>query len=257
MSTSTTNITDARHTRRTTIADKTVLVTGANRGLGHALVQEALRRGAKRVYAASRQPLTHPDERVTPVVLDVTSPAQIQAAAERVESLDILINNAGVSIPDDLSDRDMFEQHFAVNLFGTWGVTEAFLPSLISSSGAVVNVVSLGALAAVPVLPAYSTSKAAAFSLTQSLRALLAGRGVEVHAVLPGPIDTDMVRDLPIPKTAPEPVAQGIFDGVENGDEEIFPDPMSAMMTEAWRTGVAKELERQNAALVQAQPLAA
>ena len=99
------------------------------------------------------------------------------------------------------------------------------------------NVVSVGALAAVPVLPAYWASKAAAFSLTQSLRALLAGRGVEVHAVLPCPIDTDMLRDLPIPKTPPE----GMFDGVENGDEDLFPDPMSATMTEAWRTGVAKE----------------
>ena len=99
------------------------------------------------------------------------------------------------------------------------------------------NVVSVGALAAVPVLPAYWASKTAAFSLTQSLRALLAGRGVEVHAVPPCPIDTDMLRDLPIPKTAPE----GMFDGVENGDEDLFPDPMSATMTEAWRTGVAKE----------------
>jgi hypothetical protein len=80
---------------------------------------------------------------------------------------------------------------------------------------------------------------------------------VEVHAVLPGPIDTDMVRDLPIPKTAPESVAQGIFDGLENRDEDIFPDPMSAMMAEGWRTGVGKQLERQNAALVQAPPLAA
>ena len=99
------------------------------------------------------------------------------------------------------------------------------------------NVVSVGAVAAVPVLPAYWASKAAAFSLTQSLRALLAGRGVEVHAVLPCPIDTDMLRDLPIPKTPPE----RMFDGVENGDEDLFPDPMSATMTEAWRTGVAKE----------------
>ena len=108
-----------------------------------------------------------------------------------------------------------------------------------------------------PVLPAYSASKAAAFSLTQSLRALLAGRGVKVHAVMPGPIDTDMVRDLPIPKAPPESVARGIFDGVENGDEEIFPDPVSETMADSWRTGAAKELERQNAALVQAQPLAA
>jgi NAD(P)-dependent dehydrogenase (short-subunit alcohol dehydrogenase family) len=159
--------------------------------------------------------------------LDVTDAARIQAASERVESLDILINNAGVSVPDDPSDRAAFERHLAVNLFGTWGVTEAFVPSLSKSKGAVVNVVSVGALAAVPVLPAYSASKAAVFSLTQSLRALLAARGVEVHAVLPGPIDTDMVRDLPIPETAPESVAQGIFDGVENGDEDIFPDAMA------------------------------
>jgi NAD(P)-dependent dehydrogenase (short-subunit alcohol dehydrogenase family) len=257
MSTSTANITEARHRGRAAIADKTVLVTGANRGLGQALVEEALRRGAKRVYAASRQPFTHPDPRVTAMMLDVTDETQVQQAAERVESLEILINNAGVSVHDDLSDRAAFEQHFAVNLFGTWGVTEAFLPSLSRSSGAVVNVVSVGALAAVPVLPAYSASKAAAFSLTQSLRALLAGRGVGVHAVLPGPIDTDMVRDLPIPKTAPESVARGILDGVENGDEDIFPDPVSAMMAESWRTGAVKELERQNAALVQAQPIAA
>jgi NAD(P)-dependent dehydrogenase (short-subunit alcohol dehydrogenase family) len=243
--------------KSTTTRGKTVLVTGANRGLGQALVEEVLRRGAKRVYAATRQPFTHPDDRVTPVIMDVTDPAQIQAAAERVQSLDILINNAGMSVPDDLSDRVALERHLAVNLFGTWGVADAFLPSLIQSSGRIVNVVSIGAFAAVPVLPAYSASKAAAFSLTQSLRALLAGRGVKVHAAMPGPIDTDMVRDLPIPKAPPESVARGIFDGVENGDEEIFPDPVSEMMAESWRTGAAKELERQNAALLQAQPLAA
>jgi NAD(P)-dependent dehydrogenase (short-subunit alcohol dehydrogenase family) len=93
--------------------------------------------------------------------------------------------------------------------------------------------------------------------VTQSLRALLAGRGVSVHAVMPGPIDTDMVRDLPIPKTPPESVARGIFDGMENGEEEIFPDPVAETMAESWRTGAAKELERQNAALVQPQALSA
>jgi NAD(P)-dependent dehydrogenase (short-subunit alcohol dehydrogenase family) len=257
MSTSTAKITEGQHKEHAAIVNKTVLVTGANRGLGQGLVEEALRRGAKRVYATSRQPFTHPDPRVTPMILDVTDETQVEQAVERVESLDILINNAGVSVPDDLSDPGAFEHHLAVNLFGTWRVTEAFLPSLSRSSGAIVNVVSLGALAAVPVLPAYSASKAAALSLTQSLRALLAGRGVQVHAVLPGPIDTDMVRELPIPKTAPEAVAKGILDGVQNGDEDIFPDPMSAMMAEAWRTGVVKELERQNAALVTAEPIAA
>ncbi len=240
-----------------TIMNKTVLVTGANRGLGQALVDEVLRRGAKRVYAASRRPMVVPDQRVTPLILDVTAPAQIQEAADAVESLDILINNAGVSVADDLSDRAAFEQHLAVNLYGTLDVTQAFLPSLIRSRGAVVNIVSLGAVAAVPVLPAYSVSKAASLSLTQSLRALLAGRGVNVYAVMPGPIDTDMVRDLDIPKTSAEDVARGTLDGVEQGEEDIFPDPMAQSLAAGWRAGVTKELERQNAALVAAEPIAA
>ena len=240
-----------------TIADKTVLVTGANRGIGQALVEEALRRGAKRVYAGTRQPLTHPDARVTPLTLDVTNPAQIQAAAEQVESLDILINNAGVFLYDDLSDRAALQQHLAVNLFGTWGVTQGFLPLLVRSRGAIVNNVSIMALAPLPLTPAYSISKAAAFSLTQSLRALLAGRGVRVHAVLTGPVDTDMTRDLEIPKSSPESVASAILDGVERGEEDIFPDPMSQTMAEGWRSGAAKTLERQNAALAQAAPAAA
>jgi NAD(P)-dependent dehydrogenase (short-subunit alcohol dehydrogenase family) len=239
------------------IADKTVLVTGANRGLGRALVDEALRRGAKRVYAASRQPMVVADERVAPVTLDVTDRVQIQDVVDSVESLDILINNAGVSVPDDLSDRSAFERHLAVNLYGTLDVTQAFLGSLTPNHGAVVNVVSLGALAGVPVLPAYSASKAAALSVTQSLRALLVGRGVSVHAVLPGPIDTDMVRALDIPKTPPEDVARATLDGVERGEDEIFPDPMSQSFEHGWRAGVAKELERQNAALVATEPIAA
>ena len=234
------------------LMDKSVLVTGANRGLGRALVDEVLRRGAKRVYAASRQPMVVTDERVTPLTLDVTDPAQIQEAVASVESLDILINNAGVSVADDLSDRSAFEEHLAVNLYGTLDVTQAFLPSLTRSHGAVVNVVSLGAVAAVPVLPAYSVSKAAALSVTQSLRALLAGQGVSVYAVMPGPIDTDMVRALEIPKTPPEDVAQATLDGMERGEEEIFPDPLSQLLADGWRAGVAKELERQNAAMVPA-----
>src|SRR3981189_3453426 len=141
-----------------TIADKTVLVTGANRGIGQALVEEALRRGAKRVYAGTRQPLAHADGRVTPLSLDVTNAAQTQAAVERVESLDILINNAGLGLYDDLSDRAALQQHLAVNLYGTYDVTQAFLPLLSRSRGAIVNVLSVAAWAAVPVLPAYSIS---------------------------------------------------------------------------------------------------
>jgi short chain dehydrogenase len=188
------------------LRDKTVLVTGANRRLGRALDDEALGRGAKRIYAASRQPMVVPDERVTPLILDVTDPAQIQDVADRVESLDILINNAGVSVADDLTDRSAFEWHLAVNLYGTLDVTQAFLPALTRSRG---------------------------------------------------PIDTDMVRALDIPKTPPGDVARATLDGVERGEEEIFPDPMAQSLADGWRTGVAKQFERQNAAMVHAEPNAA
>jgi len=240
-----------------TVADRAVLVTGANRGIGQALVEEALRRAAKRVYAGTRQPLAHSDGRVTPLTLDVTNAAQIQGAVERVASLDILINNAGVDLYGDLGDRAKLEQHLAVNLFGTYGVTQAFLPMLTRSQGAIVNVLSLSAVAALPFDPHYSISKAAALSLSQSLRALLAGSGVRVHVVLAGPVDTDMTRALDIPKSAPESVARAIFDGVEKGEDEIFPDPMSGSLAEGWRSGAVKALERQFAAYVEESPVKA
>ena len=232
------------------IENKTMLITGANRGIGRALVEEALTRGAKRVYAAMRQPLAHSDGRVTPLTLDVTDATQIQGAVEDVGSLNILVNNGGVDLHDDLSDRAGIDRHLAVNFFGTHGVTQAFLPLLTDSRGAIVNILSMAGLAAVPFSPAYSISKAAAFSLTQSLRALWAGRGVKVHAVLAGPVDTDMSRDLQIPKASPESVGRSILDGIENGEEDIFPDPMSQSVAEGWRNGAPKALERQFAAFV-------
>lgn len=227
------------------IANKTILITGANRGLGKALVEEALRRGAKRIYAGSRQSFVHGDARVTPLLLDVTNMAQVEAAAKSVGALDILVNNAGISFLNDLSDRAALERLLAVNLFGTYSMTQAFLPRLTRGESSIVNVLSLAALAAVPFDPLYSISKAAAFSLSQSLRAILAGQGVSVHIVLPGPIDTDMTRGLDIPKTSPESAARAIFDGVEKGHEEIFPDPMSEAVAEGWRTSAVKALQRQ------------
>src|SRR5262249_52958199 len=109
-------------------------------------------------------------------------------------------------------------------------------------------------LAPLPVIPAYSISKAAAFSMTQSLRALLAGEGVTVHAVFLGPIDTDMNRGFEIPKASPESAAVGILDGLEKGGGDIFPHRASQPLAEGWRNGVAKALERQFAAFVQESP---
>ena len=235
------------------IENTTILITGANRGIGQGLVEEALKRGAKRVYAGTRVPLTHPDERVIPLMLDVTDKAQVLDAAAKIESLDILINNAGIAFyDDDLSNESVLQKSLEVNLFGTNNVTQSFLPKLIYSKGAIVNNLSVLALAPLPLIPSYSVSKAAAFSLTQSLRALLANKGVSVHAVMIGPTDTDMNRGLDIPKNTVEATAQGIFDGVENEEEEIFPDPISASIAEGWNGSIAKAMERQNAAFVTA-----
>jgi len=234
------------------LAHRSILVTGANRGIGNALVEEALNRGAAHVYAGTRRPWEHPDDRVTPLWIDVTDTDQIRAAVDRVPSLDILINNAGVALYDALSDREAIEQQLAVNLFGALDMTRACLPLLVRSGGAVVNVLSIAALAAVPLIPGYSLSKAAAFSMTQSLRAMLAAQGVSIHAVLTGPTDTEMSRGLDLPKASPHSVAQAILDGVTLGEEEIFPDVMSRSVAEHWGTGLTKQLERQNAGLVEA-----
>src|SRR5262249_30332801 len=158
------------------------------------------RRGARRVYAGTRRTLAHPDERVVPLILDVTDAAQIREAGERVDALGVLVHNAGLALYADLSDRDSLERHLTVHPLGTYGVTQAFPPELTRSRGASVNVLSLAAVAALPIIPAYSISKAAALSLSQALRALLAGQGVAVHAVLAGPVDTDMSRALDVPK---------------------------------------------------------
>ena len=240
------------------IADKTVLVTGANRGVGEALVKEALNRGVKRVFAGTRSTLTNTDPRVTALTLDVTNASQIQRAVDEIAALDVLINNAGISIYDDLTDLDaihltdldVIQKQLDVNLLGLLRVTRAFLPLLIRSKGAVVNILSMASIAPVAVLPGYSISKAAALSLTQSLRALLARQGVGVHGVILGAIDTDMSRDFDLPKVSPESAAVGIFDGLENGEEDIFPDPTSRPLADGWRTGVAKALERRINAVV-------
>ena len=235
------------------IENKTVLITGANRGIGQALVSEALRRGARKVYAGTRGALRHADQRVTPLTLDVTSDSQIERASREVEALDVLINNAGIALYDDLSKPEAIQQQLAVNFFGSLKMSHAFLPLLKRSGGAIINTLSLVALAPLPIIPAYSISKAAALSMTQSLRAFLAGKGVTVHAVFLGPVDTDMNRGFDVPKASPESAAMGIFDGLERGEEDIFPDPASRPIAEGFRNGIAKALERNFAAFVPAQ----
>jgi NAD(P)-dependent dehydrogenase (short-subunit alcohol dehydrogenase family) len=156
------------------IAEKTVLITGANRGVGEALVKEALNRGAKRVFAGRRGALLNTDPRVTALTLDVTNASQIQRAVDEIAALDVLINNAAISIYSDLTnldvihltDPDVIQKQLDVNLLGLLKVTQAFLPRLLHSKGAIVNILSVTSIAPVAVLPGYSISKAAALSLT-------------------------------------------------------------------------------------------
>ncbi|WP_408654363.1 SDR family NAD(P)-dependent oxidoreductase [Jatrophihabitans sp.] len=232
------------------VTGRIVLVTGANRGLGHALVEEALHRGAKRVYAGMRTPVDHSDSRVVTLPLDVTDGAQIKAAVKSMEDLDVIINNAGVGTYDELDDRAAIGDHLAVNLYGPYELTQAVLPLLAASRGDVVNILSLAGLAALPTMPAYSISKAAALSLTQVQRALFAMHGVRVHAVLTGPVDTDMTRAVNIPKAAPAAVAKAVYDGLEADQEDIFPDAMSVSIEAAWDAGANKMLERATSGLL-------
>ena len=216
-----------------------VLVTGANRGLGRALVEAAVRASARRVYASARDVSKlaslvrlYPD-RVVPLELDVTEPASVAAAAKLASDVDILINNAGVLASFDVlaSTPEQLALDFSTNVFGVVNTTRAVLPALARNGhGALVNVLSIVSLANMPALGGYSAAKAAAYSVTQALRPALTRRGVRVHAVLPGPVDTDMVRSMPMEKTAPESVARAIIEGVEAGSEEIFPDPTSQQL---------------------------
>ena len=232
------------------ITQKTLLITGASRGVGRALLDEALKRGATRIYAGHRGGLQHPDKRVTPVNLDVTNPADIQRVASEVGAIDLLVNNAGIALFDDLSDPSAIDKHLTVNFLGPYRMTQAFLPRLKHAKGALLNVLSLAALAPIPVTPAYSISKAAAHSMTQTLRAYLAGKGVTVHGVYLGPTDTDMTRGFDIPKASATDVAREIFDGLQRGEEDIFPDAVSRTIAEGWRNGVVKGFERQYASFL-------
>lgn len=238
------------------IENAVVLITGANRGLGRALVTASIARGAKRVYAAARdarklaEVVALEPERIVPLGLDVTKPASIEAAAAQARDVSVLINNAGVlaSFGVLACTPAQIEQDFATNFFGTLATTRAFVPALVERQGALVNVLSVVSLANMPGLGGYAAAKAAAFSVTQTMRAELSSKGVSVHGVFPGPIDTDMVRDFPLGKTSPELVARAILEGVEEGLEDIAPDAVGREMLAVWRRD-PKALERQLAAM--------
>src|SRR5215471_17621304 len=204
-------------------------VTGASRGLGRALIDALLDRDVRKVYALVRDTsLVRPDPRVVPVMFDLLDPASIAAAARTAGDATLLINNASTAAfagPLD-ADPSAVRDEMAVNYDGTYATIRAFVPVLESNGGgAIVNVLSLLALASTPPMAGYSASKAAAHSLTQALRPVLSARGITVHGVYPAGIDTDMLAGIDAPKTAPAEVASRLLDGLAADLQDIFPDP--------------------------------
>ena len=237
------------------INGSTALVTGANRGIGRALVEALVARGAATVYAGMRRPGSldglAADPRLVPVQVDITDPAQVAAAAQRAGEVTLLVNNAGsIGFADPLTgDVAAIESDLRTNFFGTLDVTRAFVPVLErNGGGAIVNLLSLVVFAGPPAMGGYTASKAAAAAATQALRAQLAGKMITVHAVYPGAVDTDMIRDFPIPKTSPTEVAGAILDGIQAGQESIFPDAMAREGYKLWREDPSA-LERQMASI--------
>src|SRR5438046_1882843 len=231
------------------LSGKTALVTGANRGIGEARVDALVAAGVKKVYAAARNlstldPLVdRHGSRVVPLQLDVTNAVQIAVAAATATDVDLLVNNAGIVgfFGGEFTDPKWIEggrQEMEVNFLGTFAVTQAFAPVLAKNGGgAVANLNSVTSFVNVPLLAAYSASKAATHSLTQVTRAMLRGQHTQVFGVYPGPIDTRMGELLTLEKTSPADAARAIAAGIGAGDEAVFPDKSSQGTGPAVLTG--------------------
>jgi NAD(P)-dependent dehydrogenase (short-subunit alcohol dehydrogenase family) len=221
------------------IQGRVALVTGANRGIGRALVDALLERGARKVYAAARKPETLADlvstseGRVVPLRLDITNADQVRQAAAQADDIDLLVNNAGVVSHafagfEDPVWLDAARQEYETNVVGSLRVSQAFAPVLAGQGGGtIVNISSVAGLVGFPPVLTYSSSKAALHSLTQSTRLLLRGQGTFVVGVYPGPVDTDMAAEFTVPKASAASAAHAILDGLEQGLEEIYPDPFA------------------------------
>jgi NAD(P)-dependent dehydrogenase (short-subunit alcohol dehydrogenase family) len=239
------------------VQGKVALVTGANRGIGRALVDALVAAGAKRIYAAARGgKLTPSNEAVVPLSLDITSEDDVARAAETASDVEILINNAGVSSSASLLGAPSLEEaarEMQVNYFGTLAMCRAFAPVLArNDGGAIVNVLSILSRVSLPPVGSYSASKAAAYSLTQSLRAELASQGTLVVGVMPGFVDTDMASRVPFPKLSPQELAASVIEAIERGVEDVYPGE-AAQVAELLRQD-PKAVERRFATLFDAKP---
>lgn len=223
------------------LTGKTVLVTGANRGIGYAIVKALLNKGVSKLYAGTRDLQKLPDfddERVVALALDITNSSQIGAAASTATDVDLLINNAGVAAFSSILDgpRELVERDMNTNYFGTLDMVRAFVPILeAKKDAAIVNLVTIAAFANFPIVGGYSASKSALFSLSQGIRIELASKGIAVHTINPGPVDTELAKEFPADKVSPELAAENILVGLENDEADIFPDEFGQQMFEVWK----------------------
>jgi NAD(P)-dependent dehydrogenase (short-subunit alcohol dehydrogenase family) len=230
------------------LLNKVILVSGANRGIGAAAVQEFLKAGVGKVYACARNVDSLPDfkdPRVMPLQLDVTDDASVKQAADAATDVDVLLNNAGTMAFGDWieSPQDVIDVDMNTNFYGTLRVIRAFTPHFIRrGSGTIANMVSVVGLAPVPLLAGYSASKAALQSLTQALRGTLQKSGINVIGIYPGPVDTDMAKNIPLEKVTVGYAAANIVQGIEKGEEYIFPDPMALQVGQLWASN-GRQLE--------------
>jgi short-subunit dehydrogenase len=231
-----------------TIKDSTVLITGATGAIATALIAALTARGAKKIYAAARNPSAlAASDRLVPLKMDVTSDDDVSRAAAAATDITLLINNAGVNHNTAFllaADLSVAREEFECNYIAPLRVTRAFAPALIANKGAVLNILTILSRVNLPFMGSYCASKAAALSLTQGLRGELGPKGVRVAAALPGAVDTRMTAGLPIPKMSTADAAREILDGFEKGEEEIYVGDMARGLAE----GLAKDpkgIERQ------------
>lgn len=214
--------------------NKTILITGANGGLGCVFVEKILAQNPSMIYCAARdikslESLKALSEKIIPLELDISSKESINSAVAKIANLDILINNAGVNSNTRLFDNRS-SLDIEVNLNGTINLTQALLLKLKESKGVVINITSVLALVNLPILGNYCISKSALHSFTQALRAEFALFGGEVYEVLPGPIETKMTEGSPLPKTSPQDVVDATLDSINKKLFEIYPDNFAKLI---------------------------
>lgn len=232
-----------------TLKDKVIFITGANRGIGKSLVEAGLEKGARKIYATSRDLKKLPDfgdQRVVALELDITNNSQISLIIEKTQDVQILINNAGTFNQGTILEGEIsgMQNDMKTNYYGTINMMRAFAPILENNAPSkIVNIISIVAYSPLPSIAGYAASKAALFSATLSARTELAKKGISVHMVNPGAINTDMNKGSDWEMPSPKGIAKIILDNVELDKLEIVPDEMGLGMFNAWKEEPSKLAE--------------